>query len=297
MSAHKPRIKPADTPLSVPAPAEASGLLGELRRLIDEARQRAAAAINSGQTALYWRVGKRIATAVLGGQRAACGVEIVATLWRQLVAEYGRGFEEKNLRRRVQFAQVYGDAQKVAALWRQLSWSHFRLLRPLKDPLAQAFYAERCRLEGWRVRTLQARVDFRSFDLSALSAQPDALTSQELDTLHTQGDVTPALLIEDPQVLSPSTCCSTTASCAAWWRWSWASSRPSTGGRWRCACAGWPATTRSRATARHWASSRALARSRRRPGCWNWTSPAPTWSSTSPCCRPAPGLNNSSKAL
>ena len=40
-------------------------------------------------TGLYWRIGQRIHTDILGSQRAGYGEEIVSTLGRQLVAEYG----------------------------------------------------------------------------------------------------------------------------------------------------------------------------------------------------------------
>ena len=43
----------------------------------------------------------------------APGEEIVAALGRQLEAEFGRGFGEKNLRRMVQFAEVFPDKAKV----------------------------------------------------------------------------------------------------------------------------------------------------------------------------------------
>ena len=79
----------------------------------------------------------------------AYGEAIVSTLSRQLTIDYGRGFEEKNLRRMVQFAEGFPDEAIVATLWRQLSWSHFRELLPLKHPLQRQFYAEICRIEGW----------------------------------------------------------------------------------------------------------------------------------------------------
>ena len=64
-------------------------LLGEIRQLIDAARQRAATAVNSELTLLYWRIGQRIHTQVLAGQRAEYGEEIVATLSQQLMNDYG----------------------------------------------------------------------------------------------------------------------------------------------------------------------------------------------------------------
>ena len=51
----------------------------------------------------------------------------------RLEAEFGRGFAEKNLRRMVQFAELLPDEKIVAALLRQLGWTHFTLLVPIKS--------------------------------------------------------------------------------------------------------------------------------------------------------------------
>jgi hypothetical protein len=82
-----------------------------------------------------------------------------ATLSHQLVAEFGRGFERSNLTRMMKFAEAFPDEQIVATLSHQLSWSHFRELLPLAQPLQREFYAEMCRMEGWSVRTLRGRID------------------------------------------------------------------------------------------------------------------------------------------
>src|SRR6266702_6251031 len=82
-------------------------LLIEIRALIEEARRQTAVAVNMALTLLYWRIGRRIHLEVLGSERAAYGEQIVATLSRQLVADYGRGYTEKNLRRMIQFAEPF----------------------------------------------------------------------------------------------------------------------------------------------------------------------------------------------
>ena len=176
-------------------------LLTDIRTVIERARQQAITAVNASQTYMYWRIGQRIHTELLGGERAAYGAQIVATLSRQLVQEYGRGFTEKNLRRMVQFAQAFPDEQIVATLWRQLSWSHFRELLPLAKPFQRDFYAEMCRIEGWSVRTLRERIDAMLYERTALSKQPDALIQQELATLRSKGEVAPKLLLKDPYLL------------------------------------------------------------------------------------------------
>jgi predicted nuclease of restriction endonuclease-like (RecB) superfamily len=180
---------------------ESRELLIEIRSLIEEARRQTAAAVNIGLTALYWQIGKRIQQKVLGNERAAYGEQIVATLSRQLVVEFGRGFEEKNLRRMMQFAEAFPDESIVATLWRQLSWSHFRELLPLAKPHQREFYAEMCRIEGWSVRTLHERIESMLYERTALSKQPEALIKQELTLLRSRGDVTPALLLKDPYIL------------------------------------------------------------------------------------------------
>lgn len=176
-------------------------LLKDVRTLIAEAQRQTAAVVNMGLTMLYWRIGNRIAGEVLGSERAAYGERIVATLSRQLVAEYGRGYTEKNLRRMIQFAEAFPEEEIVATLWRQLSWSHFRELLPLDKPFQREFYAEMCRIEGWSVRTLHERIDSMLYERTALSKQPDALIRQELAILRSKGDVTPSLILKDPYVL------------------------------------------------------------------------------------------------
>jgi len=134
-------------------------LLADIRALIAEARRQTTVAVNMGLTLLYWRIGQRIHREVLGSERAAYGEQIVVTVSRQLVMDYGRGCSEKNLRRMVQFAELFPEQEIVATLSRQLSWSHFSALLPLSQPFRREFYAEMARIEGWSVRTLRARTD------------------------------------------------------------------------------------------------------------------------------------------
>lgn len=187
----------------VPAPsAPASGaLLGDIRALIDAARQRAAVAVNSELSMLYWRIGQRIHTQVLSGQRAGYGEEVVSTLAEQLVRDYGGSFAEKNLRRMVQFASTFPDEQIVVSLIRQLSWTHFIALIPLKDPLQREYYAQMCSLEGWSVRTLRERIDSMLYERTALSKQPQAMIAQELATLRDAQRMSPSLVMRDPYIL------------------------------------------------------------------------------------------------
>jgi len=117
-------------------------LLKDVRGLIEETRSIVAAAVNVGLTMLNWRIGKRINEEILKGERAGYGEEIVSTLSRQLIQEYGDGFSTKNLRHMIRFAEAFSDERIVSTLWRQLSWSHFKEIIYLEKPMQRDFYAE-----------------------------------------------------------------------------------------------------------------------------------------------------------
>lgn len=113
----------------------------------------------------------------------------------------GRGIGEKNLRRMVQFSAVFPDAAIVAALLRELGWTHFTMLIPIKDPLKREFYAEMCRVERWSTRDLRERIDGMLFERTALSKKPEVLVRQELSALREKGELSPALVFRDPYML------------------------------------------------------------------------------------------------
>jgi hypothetical protein len=109
----------------------------EISALIEQSRRVVYAHVNSATVLLFWRIGQRINREILMNKRADYGKHIVVTLSRQLAGKYGRSFEEKNLRRMLQFADQFSDEEIVVSLSRQLSWSHFLALIPLKSDEAK----------------------------------------------------------------------------------------------------------------------------------------------------------------
>jgi predicted nuclease of restriction endonuclease-like (RecB) superfamily len=150
---------------------------------------------------LYWKVGQRIRIEVLKEERAEYGQKIVATLSQQLTVDYGKGFEIKNLWRMQQFVECFPDEAIVVTLSRQLSWSHFVEIIPVKESLAREFYAEMCRIERWSVRTLRKKIAGMLFERTALSKKPDSLIKMELNQLHEKDKLTPDLVFRDPYFL------------------------------------------------------------------------------------------------
>jgi predicted nuclease of restriction endonuclease-like (RecB) superfamily len=101
----------------------------------------------------------------------------------------------------IQFAEKFPDEQIVAALLRQLGWTHFTLLLPIKDSLRREFYAEMCRIERWNTRTLQKKIQSMLFERTALSRRPQQLAQVELKALRERNQLTPDLVFRDPYFL------------------------------------------------------------------------------------------------
>ena len=176
-------------------------LVNELVSLIEEGKRQLSFAANATITLTYWRVGKRINDDILNNKRAGYGKQIVVSVARQLVVQYGKSYEEKNLRRMMQFAQVFDDEQIVVSLIRQLSWTHFIALIPIKNPLQRDFYTQLCRIEGWNIKTLRQKIDGMLFERTAISKKPEATIKKELAVLKETNQLTPDLVFKDPYFL------------------------------------------------------------------------------------------------
>ena len=96
--------------------------------LINEARESIASYANATLTMTYWQVGAIIEAEVLGNERA----------------DYG--------------------AQIVASLARQLSWTHFVALMPLKSGEARAFYADQAIAGRLSVRELKRAIQRKAYE-------------------------------------------------------------------------------------------------------------------------------------
>lgn len=166
-----------------PIATQDNNLINELKNLIASAKQKAQLQVNAHMTLLYWQLGHRLQDHLLNNQRADYAKQIVKQVAQQLTYEYGKGFNEKSLRKMMQFYQAFPQQVIVSTLSRQLSWSHFVELLPIKAQLAREFYLQMAINDRWSVRTLRNRIDSMLFERTAISKQPDELIAQELNAL------------------------------------------------------------------------------------------------------------------
>ena len=144
-------------------------LFSEISALIEQAQGAVVSQANSVVTLLFWRIGQRVNEDVLQNKRAGYGKQIVATLSRHLTEKYGRNFEERNLRRMLQFAEQFHDIEIVSTLSTQLSWSHFTELLPLKSQDARLFYARQAAAGQLGVRALRSLISRKAFERTAIA--------------------------------------------------------------------------------------------------------------------------------
>ena len=149
-------------------PAE-SMLFNEINRLIEQSRAQVVSQVNSALTLLFWQVGKRINEFVLEHKRAEYGKQIVVTLSRQLEEIHGRSFEEKNLRRMLQFAEAFPEIEKVVTLSRHLTWSHFLAILPLKNEEQRLYYAQQVIQEQLGVRGLRKQIQQKAYERTTIA--------------------------------------------------------------------------------------------------------------------------------
>lgn len=137
-------------------------------------------------TMVYWYVGKRINEEVLQNERAEYGKQVIVSVTKNLTEKYGKGFQEKNVRRMMQFAEQFSNEQIVATLSRQLSWSHFVELLPLKKHEAKQFYAKRIAEESWSVHYTRKQIQQKTYERREVA---DAqLSVEKSDLKHTFKD-------------------------------------------------------------------------------------------------------------
>lgn len=141
-------------------------LLAEVVGLIETAKTKVVNYANSSLTVLFWHIGNKILKEKLQNQRAEYGKETVVTLSRELTERFGRNYEEKNLRRMIQFAETFPDVENVVTLSRHLSWSHFLVLIPMTNLDARNYYSNLTFESLISVRELRKQIEKKSYERS-----------------------------------------------------------------------------------------------------------------------------------
>lgn len=133
-----------------------SDLYGEIKTILEEARQSAYRAVNVTMVKAYWKIGKRIVEHEQGGKmKAAYGEGLLKELAQKLTADFGKGFDERELRRIRQFYQMFPIRDAVRP---ELSWTHYRLLLKVENEKARTYYLTEAIAQNWSTRALERQI-------------------------------------------------------------------------------------------------------------------------------------------
>ncbi|MBQ7148900.1 MAG: hypothetical protein IJR96_09130 [Pseudobutyrivibrio sp.] len=143
----------------------------------------------------YWNIGKQIYDACGENERAEYGKQLLKYLAEKLTKEFGKGFDESNLRNMRRF---YSTFQIRDALRPELSWTHYRSLMRVEDKEARDFYLEEAVKCGWSSRQLDRQIN--SFYYQRILASKDKKSvSEEINELEPKPEY--EKIIKDPYVL------------------------------------------------------------------------------------------------
>lgn len=190
--------KPPNPAICNEAGDELSALLGQLQTLIADARQRALRAVDVIQVQTCWQVGRHIVEFEQGGAaRAAYGKRLLPLLADRLTQEFGKGFDERNLRHMRAFFQAFPIWDAVRS---ELSWTHYRLLTRLDKAEARQWYMNEAAEQNWSSRALERQMGTLYYERLLLSQDKAAVADEARQNL-AMLDQSPRAFVRDPVML------------------------------------------------------------------------------------------------
>jgi predicted nuclease of restriction endonuclease-like (RecB) superfamily len=179
-------------------PDQLHQLLQALRDVIASARSQAIRAVDVIQVSTYWEVGHHIVEFEQRGERRAIfGAKLLAQLAQHLTTEFGKGFDERNLRHMRGFYLTFPIRN---ALRSELSWTHYRLLLRIENSQARDWYIQESISQNWSSRALERQIGTMYYERLLLS-QDKAAVKDEAAVKLLDAKETPRSFVRDPVML------------------------------------------------------------------------------------------------
>jgi predicted nuclease of restriction endonuclease-like (RecB) superfamily len=186
-------LKPGNTQDS-----QITSLLGSLGELIREARQKVLRAVDTVQVQTCWQIGRHIVEFEQeGARRAVYGKQLLASLAKVLTAEFGKGFDETNLRKMRLFYQTFPIRD---ALRLELSWTHYRRLLRVDSDAARKWYMDESANQNWSSRALERQISTLYYERLLMSRDKLTAMKEATTNIHAMND-SPREFIRDPVML------------------------------------------------------------------------------------------------
>ncbi len=123
-----------------------------VKTVLSNAQTQAFRAVNFAMVEAYWQIGKLIVDEEQqGNSRAEYGTGLLKYLAQRLTEDFGKGFDESNLR----YIRLFYNAFPIRhALRDELTWTHYRLLAKVDSQSARAWYMNEAAEQQWSSRAL-----------------------------------------------------------------------------------------------------------------------------------------------
>lgn len=137
-------------------------LLQSIKDVILESRQRVYRMVNNTLLQTYWQIGKLIVEdEQKGNDKAEYGKATLKNLAHQLTLEFGKGFDDSNLRNMRAFYKAFPIRD---TLRHELSWSHYRQISRLDSDEKRNYYLTESITANWNSRELQRQINSLAFE-------------------------------------------------------------------------------------------------------------------------------------
>lgn len=132
-----------------------------IKEVLLQARSNTYQYVNAQMVFAYWEIGKIIVEDEQGGEKqAAYGKFLLKELAKKLTEEFGKGFDERELRRIRQFYLCFPIRD---ALRPELTWTHYRLLIRIENEAERNFYLTESIQQHWSTRVLDRNISTQYF--------------------------------------------------------------------------------------------------------------------------------------
>lgn len=175
---------------------EVENLYAGIRKILANARQRAYSAVNFAMVESYWLIGQQIVEHEQHGEaRADYGKGLLKELAMRLTSDFGKGFDERELRKMRQFYQMFKIRDTLRP---KLTWSHYRRLISVENEQARIWYMNEAADSVWSTRQMDRQISTLYYERLLASKDKAPVVAEAKQKM---SELKPEQFIHDPFVL------------------------------------------------------------------------------------------------
>jgi predicted nuclease of restriction endonuclease-like (RecB) superfamily len=168
-----------------------------IKKIINESRKHVVTYVNTTMLFTYWNIGKMIFEEQGGSNKAKYGDKLIAELSKQMTLDFGKGFDERNLRYMRQFYLSFPIWNTVRS---ELTWTHYRTLMRVEEKHIRSFYMDEAIKGNWSVRQLERQIATCSYS-RVIANNSDVKKINNINETAALAKYEPNTVIKDPYML------------------------------------------------------------------------------------------------